>query len=283
MAKLTMDRWINEVLTDDKKDGPCTSLSCVHKENGRDTEVYSVLIKEGAKFDTIELAELFKRKAENHVQGLPGHQQFFLHAKYKGRSEYEARLPFAVDGGTDLAHGMTEAPTAEGRVSQKMRQDEFGHQFWAKMIFNHFELLNDRLTEDAKERKELRQENRDATDLFKNMLFESASKNHQYEMEKLKYQRENMFYDQAAKLGPSVINALTGKEIIPQSTADTSLIDAVLETLTPDKVQVLQSIFPPQVMGLVMARAKTHFEKKLAAEQAAASAMEGRRDPALDS
>lgn len=278
-----MDKWIAEVLIDPNKDGPCTSLSVEHKEGPRDTEVYTVKIEKGGKVDPVELAELFKRKAETHVQGLPGRQQFFLRARYNGRSESQAQLPFPVDGGADLSYGMTEAPTHEGRASQKMRHDEFGHQSWATMVHSMFHMMHDRMKADAEDRKNLVAENRDATALFKEMLFEHASRNHQFEMEKLKMERENMFYGQAMKLGPSVINALAGKEVVPQAAADGGLIETVLDNLTPEGVKAIQAAFPPQVVGLLMARANEYMKKKVEAEKAASTAVEGRDDPILNS
>jgi hypothetical protein len=278
-----MDKWIAEVLVDPNIDGDCTSISVEHKEGPRDTEVYSVKIEKGGKVNPVELAEIFRRKAETHVQGLPGRQQFFLRARYNNRSEHQGQLPFPIDGGADLSYGMTEAPNDEGRRSQRMRHEEFGHQSWATMVHSMFHMMHDRMKADAEDRKSLVAENRDATALFKEMLYEHASRNHQFEMEKMRMQRENLFYEQAAKLGPSVVNALAGKEVIPQAAADGGLIDMLIQNLTPEAVTDIQKHFPPQIVGLIMARANEYMKKKVEAEKAAATAVEGRNDPILDS
>lgn len=284
MARIPLDKWIEQSLNDKHKDGPCTSLSVVHKEGSTEKEVHSIVLSEGSKIDSKELAELFHRKAEQHVQELPGSQLFFVYARYGGRIEPEARLPFRVSGSMELTHGETEAPTAEGQRAQAMRQNEFGHQFWAKQIIEVFGVMQKNMTSMAHHNEMLTRENRDYVEVFKNVIFEQARNNHTYEMEKLKFLQQSQLIENALKLGPAILNTLTGKEIVPQSTADTALLEAMIENMTPEQAQdvVSRLNLPQSVIALLMARAKDHWEKKLNAERNAALAVQNRNDPTLD-
>lgn len=282
MARITLDKWIAEVLNDPHKDGHCSSISCIHKEGMGEREVFTMKFEKGAKLDTVELAELFRRKAEIHVQDIPNSHLFYLKARYGGRSESEAQIPFRINGGSELAHGETEPPTPEGRASQSMRQSEFGFQFWAKQIIEVFRMNNERMTADSNTINAIQGENRDMVSIFKELIFQQAQNNHSHKMEELKYLRESQFYGQMAKLGPALVNTMTGKEVFPQSTADSALIEGLLDQLTEEQVKAMQGFLPPQVMGLLMARATDHWKKKAEAEQTAVEAVKNRPDPLME-
>lgn len=284
MAKVTIDQWISEVLADKTKDGPCTLVTCVHKESQTEREVFSIKVEPGQKWDSVELAKLFQRKAEMHVQGLAGHQQFYMHAHYANRVEYQARLPFSIAGQSEVSYGTTEAPTAEGRTQQGMRWGETGYQLWAQQAMNLARVQSDLLNQLANDRSKLQSENIELISVFKELIMKQAAQNHEFEMQKLKMQRDNELYKTAGQLLPVAVNALAGKEVFPQSTADSALIESLLENMKEKDIQTIMSMsLPEHIKAALAQRATEYFKKKNEAEQTAIAAVRDRNDPILDS
>lgn len=284
MAKITMDMWLSEVVNDTTKDGPITAIMCFHKDGSREQEVFSVKINEGEKLDCLQVATMFLRKAEMHVQSIAGHQQFFLYAHYAGRQEWQSRLPFFVDNASELSYGTTEAPTNEGERQQRMRQGETSYQFWATQALNLGRIQNELLRDLMKDRRELTAENADALKAFKEILLQNATRQEELEVQKRKTERESQLYGAAQKYGPHLLNAIAGKDVIPTAIADEGLIQGLLEALNPKTMEQIQNLdIPPELKAAFVARATDFWKKKLEAEQVAVKALEGRNaDPVAD-
>lgn len=279
MAKITMDVWISEVVNDTTKDGPITAIMCFHKEGTREQEVFSVKINEGEKIDSMQVANMFMRKATTHVQGIAGYQQFFLYAHYYGRVEWQARLPFQIENASELSHGVTEPPTAEGRIQQNMRHGESAYQFFTTQAINLARIQNDLLREMASERRGLVAENADAITAFKEMLLQNATRQQELEIQKRKTEREAQLYGAAQKYGPHLLNAVAGREIIPTAVADAGLIEGLMEALNPKTMEQIQALdIPPELKAAFVARATDYWKKKLDAESVASKALEGRAE-----
>jgi hypothetical protein len=279
MAKITMDVWISEVVNDTTKDGPITAIMCFHKDGTREQEVFSVRINPGEKIDCMQVANMFMRKASTHVQGIAGYQQFFLYAHYFGRTEWQARLPFQIENASDLTHGTTEPPTAEGRVQQNMRHGESAYQFFTTQAINLAKIQNELLRDLAADRRSLVQENADAIGAFKEILLQNATRQQELEIQKRKTEREAQLYGAAQKYGPHLLNAALGREVIPTAVADNGLIEGLLEALNPKTMEQIQALdIPPELKAAFIARATDHWKKKLEAEQLAMAALEGRNE-----
>ncbi len=284
MAKVTMDSWLSEVVNDDTKDGPISAIMCFHKEGTREQEVFSVKINQGEKLDCMQVANMFLRKAQTHVQGIAGYQQFFLYAHYQGRVEWQARLPFQVENASELTHGVTEAPTAEGSKQQSMRWGETGYQFWATQSMNLAKIQNELLRDMAKDLRDTKRENFEATVAMQEVILKNASRQEELEVLKRKTAREAQLMDAAQKYGPHLLNAAAGREVIPTAVADEGLIIGLLEALNPRTMEQIQALeIPPELKAAFIARATDHWKKKLEAETLALKAAEGRTtDPVVE-
>jgi hypothetical protein len=253
----------------------------MHKTAGGEVEVYGVKLAKGQQWDGEVLATLFREKAEHHVQDIPGSQRFYILAFY-GRSEPQARLPFVVNNSAELTSGETEAPTNEGKLSQSMRQGEVGFQFWAKMVHENVRMSMEMNESLSRENRELRNENRDAVTVIKDIILQQASNSHQYRLKELEYARQTDERKMLMRYGGAILNEVTGKEIIPQAVADTSLLELFFEKVGEEQIKQLSGLLPPELMGPLAARASTFFKAKMEAEQQASKAVEGRSDPVLE-
>lgn len=280
MARITMGQWITQALLDPHKDGPCSALVCMHKTAGGEVEVYGVKLAKGQQWDGEVLATLFREKAEHHVQDIPGSQRFYILAFY-GRSEPQARLPFVVNNSAEMTNGETEAPTNEGKLSQSMRQGEVGFQFWAKMVHENVRMSMEMNESLSRENRELRNENRDAVSVVKEIIMEQAANAHTYRMKELEFARQTDERKMLMRYGGAILNEVTGKEIIPQPIADTNLLELFFDKVGEDQIKQLSAVLPPELMGPLAARASTFFKAKMEAESQATKAVEGRTDPVL--
>lgn len=281
MARITMQDWINQALNDPHKDAPCSALSCMHRTTGGDVEVHAVKLLKGQQWDAGALATMFREKAEYHVQDTPGTQKFHLLAFY-GKPEPQARLPFNVNNNTEMMNGETEPPTNEGKLSQAMRQSEAGFQFWGRMVNENVRILHDTVELLTKSNRELMMENRDAVSIVKDLIFEKATRSHEFRMREMEFARSSEERKMLMRTGGAILNEITGTEIIPQSVADTNLLELFFDKAGESQIKQLSGLLPPELMGPLAARATQYFKQKQEAEAQAASAVENRDDPILE-
>jgi hypothetical protein len=252
----------------------------MHKTAGGEVEVYGVKLAKGQQWDGEVLATLFREKSEHHVQDIPGSQRFYILAFY-GRSEPQARLPFVVNNSAEMTNGETEAPTNEGKLSQSMRQGEVGFQFWAKMVHENVRMSMDMNESLSRENRELRNENRDAVTVIKDIILAQAANAHQFRLKELEYQRSTDERKMLMRYGGAILNEVTGREIIPQPIADTNLLELFFDKIGEDQIKQLSAVLPPELMGPLAARATTYYKQKNEAERQAMTAVEGRSDPVI--
>ena len=281
MARITMQDWINQALNDPHKDARCSALSCMHRTTGGDVEVHAVKLLQGQQWDAAALATMFKEKAEYHVQDIPGTQRFHLLAFY-GKAEPQARLPFNVNNNTELMGGETEPPTNEGKLSQAMRQSEAGFQFWGRMVNENVRILHETVELLTKSNRDLMMENRDAVQIVKDLIFERATRQHEFKMKELEFSRATEERKMLMRTGGAILNEVTGVEIIPQNVADTNLLELLFDKAGEDQIKALAKVLPAELMGPLAARATQHFKVKNEAAAQAAAAVESRNDPVLE-
>lgn len=254
--KTTLEQVIREMMQDPDKEGPCTMLSLVHLQgaSANEDEVHTVKLGKGGKeWKPDALAKLFMGKAEVHCQDMTGLQAYRLLAFYSGSDEAQAKHRFTVAGRGNEDHGVTEPPTKEGRMMQDMRITEGIVKVALQSHTQIIQMLTERLE---------KSEDRNVT------AFELAEKVllSKYEQE-IKLQRAQMWNKLAEKsvaLLPAMANQLTGREVFPQNTQDTAIIDAICEHIKPEQIQMLSSLFPPELAGILMARLRKKHDEAVA-------------------
>jgi hypothetical protein len=274
MAKrITLDQWIRSALTDEDKEGACTTMSLVHKQGVADLEVHSVRF--GAKnTDPKALADLFQAKADAYSQDLTGVQTFNLLAFYGNRTSPEARHPFLVTSQTDYQGLATEPPDERGKTMQGMRLTEAivqGTFRQTSVVFQATQMMIENL---LKQNTVLMAENREYFEITKNALVEQAKREHSFEMSRLEYERSSGERRKWLSMLPALANTIFGREVFPQNTADTALLEAAVDNLTAEQAQKLAASLPPEIVGPLMQRlAQIHEKKELEAERARVAAL----------
>lgn len=278
---ITLGQWITEVLLDTNQDGVCTTISCCHKIGTADDEVYAVKL-EGKQWNAEQLGEIFLRKAQSAVQDVPNSQSFYLYAFYANRKQYQAKHHFRIDGGMELSAGTTEPPTKEGGLSQTMRMSEAAFQTNMRMMMENMRMTLEIQQSTVRDLHDTRTENRELIGVFKDLMIEKAANNHQNRMTELAAEQSKRDREFMYQIGPSLVNRITGKEILPESMADAGLIEVLIDSVDENSIKLLQSKLPPVAYATLAGRAAEHWKKKREAQELAIKALEGRKDPITD-
>lgn len=258
------------LLVSDKQDlygvKKCTGFSLVHMRGGQEVELKTIKIG-SRQWEPKDLAELFESTAETFAGGVPGTQQFQVMAFYDDNERPQSFYPFRKTCDPEHDGITTEPPTPTGQLSQMMRHLEAKERMTSQYTVSIFSILERTVKVQADRIAALEKEQFDAVDLAKEMILKSASENHGREMELLKAKQSAGDREKVLALLPAVVNRVTGKEIFPQSTADSALFENLAGSLTEKQVQQLASILTPEQWGLVAARLVDVVDKRIAKEE----------------
>ena len=280
MARKTLAKWIEEALVDPDKDGQISAIALVHMLGQQRQELHTVKLGPTGNYTGEGLEKLLKGKAEAYAQDLDGVQTFALLAFYGGKNTEQAIMPFKVlpQVNPETAGLSTEAPTAEGRMAQKMRWDDAlqmqvyrRQQLMDDFSIRMLERMDTMLGHSQSHNATLMKDNMEGFTIIKELLNERAVKAHNFAMEQLKYQRSSQEREKLLKFAPALINTLLGKEIFPQSTADTALIETIAENLDEGMITKLAEVgLPQELMGPLAARVMKAISDKEEREKQAA-------------
>jgi hypothetical protein len=282
VARVTLQRWLEECASDPDKDGPLSMLVLEHIQGNQGNPIHRVKCGAGKTLDTKKMAALFQGRAETHAGGIDGMQQFRMLAFFAGSNEAESFYPFKVagplDGGT---HGLgTEPPTEVGQRMQHMRHNEalvVGLMRERALVFDRmFDMYApmQRMVESLTQRNTaLERENLEMLQTFKELSVSRSESAQAQALEVAKYNRQTKERAALLTLLAPAANQLLGREIFPQSTADTALVEAIAENVDParlgDLVQALN--LPPEKLALLVGRLQQVAEKRTKDEETALS------------
>lgn len=241
--RITLEQWIKEACEDADKGKPCSMIALVHvKSIGVGTEeVHSKSLEQKTQSFSA-LAKFFENKACAFSQDLTGLQTFRLQAFY-GSNEPQASHTFTVFEGSmtggEVAPWSKHEPTTQGIVAQQMKHIEVLIADYRLLMADHRGFVQAVLGMFMTERQDVSKERMEMTLLTRDVLLNMTKESHASAMEKLKYVRESEERAAIAKLIPGMVNSLTGTEIVPQSVADTSILDAIAMKATPQHLQML--------------------------------------------
>ncbi len=270
MAKwTTLEKWIDDAMRDGDKQGKLTCLQLMVRIGLADKELHAKRFEPSDDCKAHDLAEMFHGKAMAYAQGVEGRQQFVLQAMYGGRTEIESLHPFRVNPPADPNAGyQTEEATPQGRAAQGMRHGEDFHQATKgnlQIVFNRQNQMDamanmrEQLSMDREKMycdalARLTQQNLDAVEIVTKMRLKEAEMDHQKTMELEQYRRATTERAKWFAMAPPLANQLLGKEIFPQGTEDTALIEGIAEVLTPEYLKMLEQIVPPEKLAPLASR-----------------------------
>lgn len=234
--RVTVEQWIAEALQDNDKGSPCTALALMHVRAGGvgEEEIHTKELK-GGTANYKQLAETFVNKACGFSQDLPGIQTFRMLAFY-GKSEPQSSFPFtclegSLTAGQDAGFSKHE-PTPTGLLGQLMAHNERLATINAQMVQT---MAVNALQKD----KDMMAERAEMNIIMRDVLLNQRKENQAMAMEQLKFQRESEERAMVGRLLPGMVNHLTGRELIPQTHADSEFLDAIVSRLQPDQIKML--------------------------------------------
>lgn len=262
MARQSLQSWISEILIDPEK-GACTLLVCLHTIGSAKKDIHHINLTSGKQWTAEELAQVFENKAKSFAQDLPGTQLFEMEAFYGGTTAGpQAYHPFRVEGENLYALGGTDSPDGKGLVQQSMRHTEAMTSLAYQALAQNNALLQGMVTQLAGALTISRQAELDAVGIVKDLVLERGNNAHKQRMEELTYARQTEERAKWLQFAPPLINSVLGREIFPQNTEDTALVEAIAGKLTAADVQKLAGILPPEYMGPLAARIEKFLTKK---------------------
>lgn len=257
--RITIEQWITDALSDPDKGKACSAFSLVHIKGVGQEEVYTKQIT--SPIQPKQLAEFFIDRATGFAQDLPGLQTFRMLAFY-GSSEPQAALPFTVAEGELTGGGESpfakHEPTQVGLLGQLMKHNE---QVMSMML----DLTKSLAVQSISHEAQMRQEVNEAQLIVRDVIMNMRKEAHEMKMAELKFQQSTEDRRLLGKALPSIINQLTGREIIAESHADSELLDAMAAKIKPGMIQQLEAlnVIGSQEAALLTARfAKATEERR---------------------
>jgi hypothetical protein len=125
-------------------------------------------------------------------------------------------------------------------------------------------------------------ENMQAFDIVKDMMMKMAETQFNRDMELENNRRATQTRDRLLKMVPPLVNQFSGKEVFPQNSEDTALIEAIAENLTPDYIKFLSGILPAQLWAPLSARLDKYNQEKAALEAKIKALPAGKPEDELD-
>jgi hypothetical protein len=265
MSRITLNDWIADALADKDKDSACTQITLVHMHGSVEKELHTIRLNGSKQYSAAEIGDLMTRKSRGFAQDLEGVQTFQILAFY-GKSEPEARHPFLVNSDPEAFRSglSTEGPSERGRVQQGMRHLEMNLQlvYQQQRSLNEFSIRM--MAEVGKQALDARHEAAEAWGMAKELLLERDSKQHERDMEALQFTRATAERKKWMQILPPLVNSILGREVFPQSTEDTAIIEAIAENIKEEDVHKLLSlnILPQEALGPLFARFERYADKK---------------------
>lgn len=256
---VTLESWINHARTDTDKEKPCSGYALVHRPS--DKELHTVTLGGSPGKSDQEMADMFLGIAQSYAEGMSGVQSFEMLAFY-GSNEPQGFKPFQISGRTEFDGLATEGADKHGALAQGMRLTEMMVQGSFKQLSHMHDATRLMMQDMGSENMNLRKENREMFTVLKELLVEREKLAHDRQIEEMRYQRSTEERALWLRMAPPLINNILGKDIFPQSTADTALIEAAVEHLTPEHMNILSTVLPPQLWGPLASRMQQIIEEK---------------------
>lgn len=267
VKRKTLETWIHEALNDEDKDGACTALTLLHMIGQVSSqEIHTKRLSAGG--DPAALAAMFRGKAETFAQDQTTTQNFRVGAFYGDKQEPQAFFTFQVTPESAASAGtVVDAPDGRGALAQAMRFNEIAMQIFMRNNQTIFEQQNRTIEMLGAREERLMRENHDAFDIVRDVIMARAHDDHESRMKELDREKSNKDREALMKFAPALTNQIFGREIFPQATADTSLINAIADHVQPQHLQLLAQVLPNEVAAPLANRIASYLQEKQDAER----------------
>jgi hypothetical protein len=265
----------DEIITRDGERHPI-AFGVAHIRGGVRDEVQTFALG-GKEWEPKKLAELLHGVATENAAGISpdesgsGIEQYEAYCFFSDMPEHlDARQAFTIRtyGGANLAASSmaSEGPDPRGQTKQDMRLKEGWFQFVLDMTARTHHAQLAMIESVMKRNAVLERENYDAAQLAKELIYEQAANTHAHEMAEKEYERRTMLYGKVAQLAPAITNQVLGREVFPQSTVDSSLVETIVEELDESTIKELLAVvgkkLKPEALAMLVGRMSEIAEKQ---------------------
>lgn len=268
----TLEEWIKEIRQEGEEDvrglGPLTGLALVHMKGTAPDELHVIDLKPGKRtYTDQQIAEICERKAHSYAQDLPGIQTFCLWAYFGDERKPKAQHPFVIEGEAANTGLATEGPHPQGLTQQAMRHTESMHSLIFRQSQSLFQAMQGVTTMMARENEHLRAENFEARRILGDLMMQKMTDDSAVRLREQQMAQQMKDRELLMKFAPALINTIMGKEVFPQSTADSAMLDSLVEGLADlpqDRLMSLAEYIKPEMLGPLMAKANAFLDKRKA-------------------
>ncbi len=277
--KKSLAKWIGEAISDNMKEKPISQFSLVHMKGTVPLEIFK-FDKFGTEMKESELAELMEDKANTHAQEMTGPQTFNVWAFY-GQPKQEAYYVFIVMPVANDQDGYltTEQPTPQGMLQQNMRWKEMDQG----LVYRQQVALNAQMIQmielQGRQLDRLQEERFSNGNMVMEMIAKTHDRAHELEMKKIEAQKASQMWGTVTNLLPAAVNTIFGREIIPQATEDTAIIEMFVTALigsSTDAAEMMGKVsmmmnamgVPAAGQGVLSSRIIREVEKRQKAAEA---------------
>jgi hypothetical protein len=272
--RVTIEEWLDAAGKNTEK-GVLSAINCYHMMHGRESwvkgdEVAGIQFAQGKAWSPKEVADQIRGQAEVYSQDLRGIQTFKIFAYY-GQAESSAFFHFEVTGRTAHEHGETEGADERGMRGQGQRLLELAFQTTYKERQETWNMMKHLAAEMKAQLDDMRDRALDAEGNVIKLIQQKIQDNNEHDMRVREFMRSTEERKKLILLLPAIINRITGKQLISDNAADTSILEAVaqhLRTMPKEKQQEALGMMPTELVMILGGRLKEISDRQEAEESA---------------
>ncbi len=251
-----LERWMrHQILVADDEKGRCKKLIVRHVSGGKaSSELGSIPVPKKMEDEQWfnEACSAIENMVYDDAEGLGGVQTYVVFAYFELRSDKPGgrfTIRETSSGDVDPEDIESEPPTKTGVLTQMMRHTEAATRM---SLMSASQVMNTMRSTIARQADQIEKliverhagfeimERLKSQDLERRMLVEHEEKDTKFKQDVL---------DKITPLVPVLINRLTGRKMLPEKkTAIEGMAQGLIESMTPEQMDKLQSVFTPAQM-----------------------------------
>ncbi len=275
--KSRTEAWIADAVIDTEKGARCVAVAIYHfgPVGSSHPEPYQIdrIALTGTQTPE-QIAKRFDHRVQNHCRDLSGPQLCKLYAWYDDQDEPNAELPFHVKGMADAHESVDASEKGLLRLSMEQQKSLTSQYLGAlNQLLDGFKLnaeisstQNKALLEDNEKLRANVNESYDIIGELTAQQIQSANAQRAemiaQEMAVMKAKKEEHLQETLLKWAPALVNTILQRKVFPEASQDTALVNGLLENMNPQQIEFFLTLVPPEVAGMVAARANDVFRAR---------------------
>lgn len=241
MPKVSLETWITNSIRDNS-DGECTSISISHVLGSSLDEVYTHKLGGSSPLTAYQIGEVLSERARTHAQELEGTQLFRLLAFYSNRSEPQGKFHIRIQGESDFDGTVTERADAKGFLGQQMRLFEANTASTFRKDAMLFETMIRTQQINAENNVKLTQSVMENTKALTEMAAAFIKIQSEGRLEEIRLKAQMEERKLLIGMAPHLLNAATGKEIIPSAATEGDVFLELANTLSENEFKMIMEM-----------------------------------------